>query len=212
MSPRWIAPSLAAALAAAPPLATAQSTQEKAPRKMERKPAEPVKPEGLSTTPKPPAELAQLGWFSGTWRCQGDVAASPMGPAHKSRATVMIRPDLGGYWFTGAVREDRTADNPHPTSGMFHETYDTGKKQFLMLWVDNHGGWATQTSRGWDGEKMVFEGEAALGGQTQKTLETFVKKGDRELSRRFEIQTNGRWTTVAEDACKKASAPGPPSQ
>ena len=94
--------------------------------------------------PRPAPELAQIKFFAGTWSCEGSVPASPMGPAHKNRTAVIIHSDLGGFWYSGTVREEKTAENPHPMSGMFHETYDAANKQFMMLWVDNMGGWATE--------------------------------------------------------------------
>jgi hypothetical protein len=207
MSARWIVPSVVSALVMTAPVVMAQADDRKPERKMERKPAEPVKTEGAAPAmPKPAPELAQLKWFAGTWRCQGDVPASPMGPARKSRSTVTIRPDLGGFWYTGVVREDKTPDHPNPMRGMFHETYDTGKKQFLLLWVDNYGGWATETSRGWDGDQRVYEGEGAMGGRKMPVRDTFVKKGEGQMSHRAEMKMDGGWTTLGDEVCKKAAS------
>jgi hypothetical protein len=198
------------ALAAAAPVVMAQADEKKPERKMETKPAEPVKTEGSSPAmPKPAPELAQLEWFAGTWRCQGDVPASPMGPARKSRSSVTIRPDFGGFWYSGVVREDKTPDHPHPMHGTFHETYDTGKKQFLLLWVDNYGGWATETSPGWNGDKKVYEGEGAMGGKMLPVRDTFVKQGAGQMSHKAEMKLDGRWTILGDEVCKKARGVGP---
>jgi Protein of unknown function (DUF1579) len=206
MNARWIVASLVTALVMAAPVVMAQADDKKPERKMVRKPAEPVKTEGTAPAmPKPAPELAELKWFAGTWRCEGDVPASPMGPARKGRSTVTIRPDLGGFWYTGSVREDKTPNNANPVQGMFHETYDTAKKQFLLLWVDNYGGWATETSRGWDGDKRVYEGEGVMGGQKMPVRDTFVKKGEGQMSHQAEMKMDGRWTTLGDEVCKKAA-------
>jgi len=199
---------LALALGAAGPGALAQQDARKPPRKIERKPAVPADQPGAipAALPTPAPELAQLGYFLGTWKCDGRVPATPMGPAHQSRSTVTIRPDLNGFWHTGTVREEKSADNAHPIYGMFHETYDSAKKRFLLLWVDNYGGWATETTRGWDGDKIVWEGEGTLGGQTLLGRDTFVKKGEGQMSHTAEMSMNGQWMTMSEELCKKAPA------
>src|SRR5712691_8171411 len=168
MGTRCVVRALVVVLAAAATPVLAQPAEKKPPRKIERKPAVPADKPGATpaAVPTPAPELAQLDYFLGTWRCDGTAPVTPMGPARKTRTTVSIGPDLGGFWYSGTVREDKTTDNAHPVYGIFHETYDAAKKQFLLLWADNYGGWATETTRGWDGEKIVWEGEGTLGGQT----------------------------------------------
>ncbi|PYQ23041.1 MAG: hypothetical protein DMF81_10035 [Acidobacteria bacterium] len=157
--------------------------------------------------PRPAPELAQIKFFAGTWSCEGNVPASPMAPARKTRTTVAVHADLGGFWYSGTVREEKTAENPHPISGMFHETYDPANKQFMMLWVDNMGGWATETSSGWDGDKIVYTGEGVMAGQKIPGRDTFVKKGPAELIHTAEMSMNGQWMTMVEESCKKAPPP-----
>jgi Protein of unknown function (DUF1579) len=206
---RALAGLLAAALALPAATAPAQTGDKKPERKMVRKPAEPVTPPASAAAmPKPAPEMAQLKYFDGTWRCDGDVPASPMGPAHKSRATVTMRPDLGGFWYTGTVREEKTEQTPRPLQGVFHETYDPAKKRFLVFWADSYGGWANQASGGWDGDRIVFEGEGALGGQAIGTRDTFVKKTASELTHTAEIRMGGAWTTVNNETCRKATGGG----
>ncbi len=208
MSTRCVVRALVVVLAAAATTVLAQPAEKKPPRKIERKPAVPADKPGASDAapvPKPAPELAQLKYFLGTWHCEGNVPASPMGPAHKSRATVVTRIDLGGFWYSGTVREEKAADNPHPLSGMFHETYDAAKKQFVMLWVDNFGVWSTETSTGWDGDKIVYSGEAAMGGERVPVRDTFAKKGETELVHSYEMTMSGQ-KIAGDETCKKAPA------
>src|ERR1700694_4203314 len=112
MSTRCVVRSLMIVLAQAATPVLPQPAEKKAPRKIERKPAVPADKPGASNpapVPKPAPELAQLKYFLGTWRCQGTVPASPMGPAHESRATVVTRLDLDGFWYSGTVREEKAA-------------------------------------------------------------------------------------------------------
>jgi len=208
MSARRVVRSLMIVAAAASTV-LAQEAEKKPPRKIERKPAVPAdKPASPAPAPKPAAELAQLKYFLGTWHCEGEVPASPMGPAHKSRATVVTRLDLDGFWYSGTVREEKTAGNPHAMTGMFHETYDPAKKQFVMLWVDNSGGWSTETSSGWEGDKMAFSGEATMGGEKSPVRDTFTKKSATEMVHSYEMTMGGQ-KIAGDETCKKAAAARP---
>ena len=209
MSARGLARSLTVVLAAAATTALAQTADQKPPRKIERKPAVPADKPGASgpAVPRPAPELAQLRYFLGTWHCEGNAPASPMGPAHKSRATVVTRLDLDGFWYSGTVREEKAPGGPPPLSGLFHETYDAAHKQFVMLWVDNFGGWSTETSAGWDGDNIVFSGEAAMGGEKVPVRDAFAKKGEAEMVHSYEMTMSGQKIT-GDETCRKAPAAG----
>lgn len=154
-------------------------------------------------TPKPAAEMAQLNGFAGNWACEGNAPASPFGPAHKTRSTTQGRLDLDGHWVVGTVKEAKTAENPHPLSGMYHMTYDSSAKSFVLIWVDNFGSWATTTSPGWQGNTMVFTGDQTMMGQKAKSRDTFIKKSDTEWGHRFEMDTRGQWDLIVEETCRK---------
>jgi hypothetical protein len=91
--------------------------------------------------------------------------------------------------------------------GMFHMTYDPGPKQYVMLWVDNMGGYSQETSSGWEGDKIVFTGNSAMGGKQVPTRDTFTKSGDGSLKHDWEGQMDGTWTSMGSETCKKAAAP-----
>ena len=73
---------------------------------------------------------------------------------------------MNGFFQTGTIKG--TMANMPPFEGHFYATYDAGMKRFVMLWVDNMGGWAQNTSAGWKGDVMVYEGDGHMGGQTVK--------------------------------------------
>jgi hypothetical protein len=117
----------------------------------------------------------------------------------------VTRLDLDGFWYSGTVREEKAANTPHPMSGMFHETYDGAKKQFVMLWLDNFGGWSTETSTGWDGNRIVYSGEAVMGGEKVPVRDTFAKKGETEMVHSYEMTMSGQ-KIAGDETCKKAAA------
>lgn len=158
-------------------------------------------PSAQQGPPKPPGEMSQLAFMEGTWSCEGKMFETPMSPAGTMKSTADIRRDLGGHFQTGTIKG--TSANMPPFEGRFHATYDTGMKQFVMLWVDNMGGWAQNTSSGWKGDTMVYEGEGHMGGQTMKGRDTFTRSGTSTMKHTWEMQIQGKWMPVGEETCQK---------
>jgi hypothetical protein len=153
--------------------------------------------------PKPAPEMAQVKYFAGSWTCSGDAPASPFGPAHKTQTTMMLKLDLDGFWYGGMVTEMKTASNKNPVKGMLHLTYDASAKQYVLVWLDNFGSWATETSPGWQGDTMVWTGDQMVMGEKATARDTFVKKSDREYTHKFELNMKGQWGTIVDETCKK---------
>jgi hypothetical protein len=155
--------------------------------------------------PKPAPEIDQIASMVCTWNCTGSVPDSPFGPAHKTRTDVNIKKDLDGFWVSGTVKEQKSAQSPMPIQGNFHQTYDASKKQFVMFWVDNFGGWAQSTSPGWKDDTMAWTGEGYMGGQTFGSRDTFTKKGPGVLYHLMEMKMGETWTNMGDETCKKAA-------
>jgi hypothetical protein len=151
--------------------------------------------------PKPPAEMSQMAYMEGTWTCDGKTFEGPMGPAGTMKSTAVVRKDLNGHFQSGTIKGS-SATMP-PFEGRFHATYDAGTKQFVMLWVDNMGGWSQTMSSGWKGDTLVFEGDSHMGGQTMKSRDTFTKSGPTAMKHTWEMQVNGKWMPAGEESCRK---------
>ena len=151
--------------------------------------------------PKPAAEMDQIAFFEGSWSCKGKTFETPMGPAGEMTSTVDIRKELNGHFQGGTVKG--TMPNQPPFEGRLHVTYDSGMKQFVMLWVDNMGGWAQSMSPGWKGDTFVYEGEGHMGGQTMKSRDTFTRSGTGSMKHTWAMQMNGKWVTAGEETCTK---------
>jgi len=91
--------------------------------------------------------------------------------------------------------------------GMFHITYDPAQKRYVLLWVDNTGGWSQETATGWEGDKLVFSGDGSMMGQKVTGRDTFIKATDGSFKHTMEAQMNGQWTSMGDETCKKAAAP-----
>jgi hypothetical protein len=155
--------------------------------------------------PKPPAEMAQLKFFEGRWACSGTVQATPFGAAGSISGTAKIEDDLSGFWQSGNVKV--TAPGMPPMEGKFHTTWDLGAKAYVMFWVDNMGGWSRSTASGWDGDKLVYNGEGAMGGQKMVGRDTFAKGSDGSLRHSWEMQIDGKWVPVGDETCRRAPKP-----
>jgi hypothetical protein len=156
--------------------------------------------------PKPAPELSPVKYFAGTWACTGNAPASPMGPAHKTESNVTFKSDLNGFWYTAVIAEKKTAENPHPVKVMGNLGFDTKGKQILAFFVDSFGGWSTETSPGWQGDRMVWTGDQVMMGEKGGARDTFVKKGDGEFTHKFEISMKDQWSVIVDETCKKAGA------
>src|SRR6266567_4329432 len=71
-------------------------------------------------SPKPAPEMSQLKYFAGSWTCSGDAPASPFGPAHKTKSSMMLKSDLDGFCYDGMPTEMKTESNTQPVKGMIH--------------------------------------------------------------------------------------------
>lgn len=151
--------------------------------------------------PKPAPEMAQIAYFEGSWACSGKMFASPMGPAGDMKGSVEVRKDLDGHFQTGVVKG--TSPTMPPFEGRFQATYDAGMKQFVMLWVDNMGGWSQTAASGWKGDSLVYEGDSHMAGQTMKSRDTFTKTGATAMKHLWEAEMNGKWMTLGEETCNK---------
>lgn len=163
--------------------------------------AEPAKPVDMS---KPAPEMAQLKFLTYAWKCTGR-GKDDAGKDANFTATLSTRSDLGGFW--NAITYTRPKSG---TLGAFvgkaFAGYDRSNSAFVLAGADDHGGWITLASKGWDQGQtaIVFEGPAAMGPQKSQLRFTFSKGAtDKQLGFRIEAQMNNQWVIVADEACKR---------
>jgi len=151
-----------------------------------------------------PAELGQLDYFVGTWICSGKTEANPAGAEHATTATVRATRAVGGRWIHISYDENKTAANPMPYHAGVYIGYDAGRKQFVESCVDAMGGYCTQSSSGWSGDVMVFEGTANGMGEASGARDTFTRKAPNEISHQAEMQgADKKWVKTDEEHCHR---------
>ena len=166
------------------------------------KPAAPAKPP--PAPPKPPVPnpaLAQLKPLAGTWTCTGHTFGP--GPEHPTTATMTLAWHLDGFWLEVRYEEAKAAANPVPLSSVSEWGFDLLQKTLTSTTVDNVSGVDTQTTAGWQGDKLVFEGSARRFGTQFLDRDTFVRHGDSQLVHTLEASVNDSWIKLHEDTCNR---------
>lgn len=171
--------------------------------------AKPAQPEAAQSpkdepdqAPPPAAELGQLKPLDGKWTCTGKTLETPYGTAHTISATMENKSDLNGYWRLWRYTEKKTKDNPTPYVMASFVGFDPQQKVLVRTDVDGLGMITHLSTKGWDGDKIVFEG--AVGPAKVPFRETLTKKSDKQITGLQEMKgADGNWIALAETTCKK---------
>jgi hypothetical protein len=155
-------------------------------------------PAGMPAMPKPPEQLSVEKWFVGTWSCKGQQHAGPMGPEMKTSSKIEMKMELAGFWLqvkgtmmAGPMKGKEMFEGFASWDGSQHVRYDF-----------NMGGVTKLTTKGWDGDKLVFDGDGMMGGQKMALKHTITKKGDNAWDSLFE--SDGKPTI--EETCTRGAA------
>jgi len=158
----------------------------------------------MSTTPAP--ELAALSkFFVGAWHCEGSVTPLPgVGKQFASKGNVTWALALDGFWIAATSEGEKVPNMPLPTvgKGEARVTYDRVAKQYVHFGIGNRGSFASSTSKGWEGDKLVWTGSGS-GLAKLETRSTITKKGDKEYKVVAERMEDGKWVVGTDETCKK---------
>ena len=149
--------------------------------------------------PTPNPALDQLKFFAGNWQCAGTGYLE--GKGHPTTATVNMGWDLNGFFMSLRYEEKKTGVNPMPLTAVEHWGYSDELKKLVAGQVDSMGGYGTQATAGWEGNTMVWVGDAHMMGTRIPSRDTFGKHGDNEVTHLGEIQQNGAWIKQDEETC-----------
>jgi hypothetical protein len=190
---------LAAPLAVAAAPAAAPKGARGAPAAPPAAPQTAPAPMAMAMPPKPNPALDQLKYLAGSWRCAGTGYLE--GKGHPTEATVKAAWDLNGFFLGLRYEEQKTETNPMPVTAVEHMGYSEDGKKLVCGSIDSMGGYGTQSTAGWDGSALVWQGNYHFMGMQMLARDTFVKKGDNALTHLGEVQVNGAWTKQDEETC-----------
>jgi hypothetical protein len=156
--------------------------------------------------PYPAPELAELDFFSGAWEAEGTFHATPF----SSRKPIAMRIDVEvvhrGFWIRTRTAEQPSPDNPNPLTATYLWGYDPETGRFDAEWFDSNGGRATQTSTGWEGDRLVFTGQMTYGGYRFALRDTFTPTSPDEFHHLGEVHLGQGWIPVDEQRARRRGA------
>ena len=137
-----------------------------------------------AAAPKPAPQNDVIKPARGSWRCEG-VAKGPDGEEVKYRSRWVVKPTLGGHWYSIDYRRAKSGAMPG-FAGLATVGYNVVDSKYWFIGFDDTGGWINLVST--DGS--AFSGESAMGTERGPATFTFVpgtdKKGQ-ESDRLFEV-------------------------
>ena len=152
---------------------------------------------------KPASKLHELDYLGGKWQCKGTVYAMGDMPKHDVTATVNGVWILNNKWLDMHYAEMKTKENPMPFEVRGFFTYDMAEKKFALGSISNDGGYSTENSNGWEGDKIVFVGPNHMGGPAMNGRDTWTKKGPSSLAYSFEYEEKGAWKKLIDESCTR---------
>src|SRR5260221_4074164 len=153
--------------------------------------------------PGPNPKLKDLKYFAGTWQCKGTAFAFMGTPEHKTTGAVEANWALNDYWLLIRYHESKTAVSAQPVDIRLSQGWDDQTKKVASGAVDNMGAYYIQSSPGWDGDKMTWNGDMHAGGMTMKVRDVFTKISATKLQHMAEGEMDGKWTKLDEETCTK---------
>lgn len=113
------------------------------------------------------AALAAAGnqpFFSGTWSCQASAAGQNVS------STLRVAPAFGPWFSYNYTSGSNTAQ------AYLYNDRNTGA--WVRIGVDSSGGYWSETSSGWHGNQMIFQGPYTNYGRSSTHRSVITKTGD----------------------------------
>ncbi|HEX8642124.1 MAG TPA: hypothetical protein VF704_13350 [Allosphingosinicella sp.] len=168
---------LAAALIAAPPASGAAAAQPGA----------------------APAAAADsgIGYFAGAW----DITATDPGNGTSERFSYDVRPLVGSAWISGHGRAVEGGAESRDVWGR-----DEASGELMRIIFDGSGTYAVVRSPGWQGARLVLEGDARSAGGVVRVRETIIRLGDDEFTATWEAYRNRAWSPYSVERVTRRAA------
>ncbi|HUQ06546.1 MAG TPA: hypothetical protein VM261_28780 [Kofleriaceae bacterium] len=140
--------------------------------------------------PQSQAHLAPIAYFVGAWTADAKNPAT--GQAFTLSYT--ITPSVDGAWLDGAGRAEELGITVSDRWGIDGPTGDIVRVMF-----DSSGLWGVVRSKGWDGDRLVLEGDANAPGDggVVRVRETITKVSATEFGAVWESLADGAWTVYS---------------
>lgn len=152
--------------------------------------------------PKPGPEHKRLGYFVGTWRTEGKMEPSEMGPGGKVTSVDKCTWFEGGF---AVVCHSEGKSPMGPTKSIGILSYSHEEKVYTYTGVDSTGMTMTSVPRGTrQGDTWIYNDESTMGGKKVKSRVTLKELSPSEYTFKMDMQTpEGKWATVMQSKSTK---------
>jgi hypothetical protein len=143
--------------------------------------------------------------MAGSWACKGKFQRMDgSGQTVESKSTLVLKPALDGFAYSGDYRLEKNAALPNGMKGQMFWSYDAANKKLVVFFADSFGGVGRGISDGLKGDTIVWDQDGVMMGKTNKSRTTTKRISAQELTLTSEMQApDGTWATMGSDACKK---------
>ena len=142
-----------------------------------------------ATINKAPPEMAALANMVGDWHFEMTITALPDAPTIMGSSEVTS--EFDGVW----IHSLDTAASGTQTSGYIG--YSALTKRWTNIAVDSMGNANTLTADGWQGNRLVFEGDVVELGEKAHLRETLTRVSDNEYRIETEELLGGGWKQLS---------------
>ncbi len=160
--------------------------------------------DGPGTGPRPHPRMRELDFFTGSWHGVGRFHDTPFGKGKPIEMAITGSGEDRGFWFVIRTEELATTENPDPLTARYLWGYDAGTDEFVAEWFDGNGGRATQRSKGWQADKLIFLGTITAGGHTVPLRDSFTRLDDDHYHHVGETNLGDGWITVDDEDVTRA--------
>lgn len=126
----------------------------------------------------------QLQYFVRSWR----VAAREPNKSEVMTIAYKAEPAIGGKWLAGTGESSDLTVRARDSWGI-----DPASGEILRFVFDSSGAYGIVRSRGWEGDRLVLEGEAQSRGGPTKVRETITRVGPDQFHAVWEALQDGSW-------------------
>jgi hypothetical protein len=136
----------------------------------------------------------RLGFYVGQWSCEGTEYDEHGAVSGRYHLGVKVAGVLDN-WLSVAVFEG----DKQLTAEL--KGYDPTRRMFRHIWTAPDGTSGSLTSKGWDGDRLVFDEEQPAA--TERTRMTFTKVDDGHYTHRAEVDAGAGFRLQFEKTCKR---------
>jgi hypothetical protein len=150
-------------------------------------------------TPQPGPEITRLQYYVGTWKSEYDLKPGPMGPGGKMTAVDQSQMMPGGF-FVETHTDGKGAMGE--LKGLAIMGYNAEEKVYTYDSFNNFGE-AGHFKGAVQGDTWTWNSEWKMAGKPTKMRFTAKEGSPTMYTMKFEMATDGEWTTVMEGKATK---------